>query len=92
MIQIKVRRRRRAVKNYPPPLLGQKSPKTLKRQSTSGMGRAGSFGTEKGVMELTPYTLLLILAGRRRRVALDRRTALWGLKNNKETPKQQSTT
>jgi len=32
------------------------------------------------------------LAGRRRRVALDRRTALRGLKNNEETPKQQSTT
>ena len=55
------------------------------------MGRAGSFRTEKGVMELTPYTLLLILAGRRRGVALDRRTALRSLKSNKETPKQQST-
>ena len=92
MIQIKVRRRRRAVKNCPPLSWVKKDPKTLNRQSTSGMGRAGSFGTVKGVRELTPYTLLLILAGRRRRVALDRRTALRGLNDNEETPKQQSTT
>ena len=93
MIQIKVRRRRRAVKKLPPPLSWvKKDPKTLKRQSTSGTGRAGSFGTVKGVMELTLYTLLIILAGRWRRVAFDRRNALRGLKSNKETPKQQSTT
>jgi hypothetical protein len=43
-------------------------------------------------MELTPCTLLLILAGQRRLAALDHRIALWSGKNKKETPKQQSTT
>ena len=77
----------------PPPFSWvKKDKKKLKQQSIGGIGRAGSIGNAQGVMELTPCTLILILAGRRRLAALDRRTALRSLKNKKETPKQQSTT
>ena len=45
----------------------------------------------QGVTEVTPYALLFGLAGRRRRAALDCRTASPGQKNNKKLQKQQST-
>ena len=43
------------------------------------------------VTEVTPYALLLGLAGRRRRAALDCCTAPPGQKNNKKLQKHQST-
>ena len=84
---------RRAAKNCLPPLSWvEKNPWKVKQQSIGGIRRAGALGTAQGVMEVTPYALLVISAGRRRRTALDRRTALRGLKSNKQTLKQQSTT
>ena len=43
------------------------------------------------VTEVTPYALIFGLAGRRRRAALDCRTAPPGQKNNKKLQKHQST-
>ena len=43
------------------------------------------------VTEVTPYALIFGLAGRRRRVALDRRTAPPGQKKQQKLQKQQST-
>ena len=51
----------------------------------------GAIGTVQGVTEVTPYALLLMLARRRRRAALDGQNTPWGPKTNRKGLTQQST-
>ena len=87
MIQIKVRRRRRAVKNCPPPSPGSK--KTQKHSSDNQL--AGRDARGEGGQEIDPLDPPFNFGGAAAPISLRLPPPLWGHGENTKKAKQQST-